>query len=168
MAVLGGSGYMKDYPVERHLRDSRITTIYEGTSQLQVIAAVAGMTSGTCQTLIEELISREWPAEVAPMVEQIRGGLGLLEQAVAYIKAKGGTAYRDLYARKLVDIGIFLVIAALFCDYATAADRKKVVARRWLADKMPEIRRNVEQICSGDLSVVEQFETLAGPVPTAE
>ena len=41
MAVLGGSGYMKDYPVERHLRDSRITTIYEGTSQLQVVAAVA-------------------------------------------------------------------------------------------------------------------------------
>jgi alkylation response protein AidB-like acyl-CoA dehydrogenase len=168
MAVLGGSGYMKDYPVERHLRDSRITTIYEGTSQLQVIAAVAGMTSGTCQTLMAELISRDWPAEVAPMVEQIRGGLSLLEQAVAYVKAKGGTAYRDLYARKLVDIGVILVIAALFCDYAAACDPKKIVARRWLADKMPEIRRNVEQICSGDLSVVEQFETLAGPVPTAE
>ncbi len=42
IAVLGGSGYMKDYASERHLRDSRITTIYEGTSQLQVVAAVAG------------------------------------------------------------------------------------------------------------------------------
>ena len=72
MAVLGGSGYMKDYPVERHLRDSRITTIYEGTSQLQVVAAVAGMASGTCQTLVEELIGRSWPEELAPLVEQIR------------------------------------------------------------------------------------------------
>jgi alkylation response protein AidB-like acyl-CoA dehydrogenase len=190
MAVLGGSGYMKDYPVERHLRDSRITTIYEGTSQLQIVAAVAGTTSGTCQTLVGELISRpstssdfgelnragrselvedrSWPDELAPMVEQIREGLKLLEQAVAFVKGKGGTAYRDLYARKLVDVGVVLVVAALFCDHASAADRKKAVARRWLTDKMPEVRKNVEQICSGDLSVVEEFEVLAGPVPTVE
>ena len=45
--VLGGSGYMKDYAAERYLRDSRITTIYEGTSQLQVVAAIRGVTSGT-------------------------------------------------------------------------------------------------------------------------
>jgi hypothetical protein len=168
MAVLGGSGYMKDYPVERHLRDSRITTIYEGTSQLQIVAAVAGMTSGTCQTLVEELITRSWPDELVPMIEQVREGLKLLEQAVAYVKGKGGTTYRDLYARKLVDIGVILVVAVLFCDHATAADRKKAVARRWLADKMPEVRKNVEQICSGDLSVVKEFEALAGPVPAAE
>ena len=167
MAVLGGSGYMTDYPVERHLRDSRITTIYEGTSQLQVVAAVAGMTSGTCQTLVEELITRAWPDDLAPLIEQIRAGLSLLAQAVATIKDKG-TATRDLYARKLVDVGIYLVVAAVFCDHATASDRKKAVARRWLADKMPEIRKNVEQITSGDLSVVEQFEALAGPVPTAD
>ncbi len=167
MAVLGGSGYMKDYPVERHLRDSRITTIYEGTSQLQIVAAVAGMISGTCQTLVEELISRPWPEGLAPMVEQVRQGLKLLEQAVAFIKSKG-TAYRDLYARKLVDIGVVLVVAALLCDHAMAAERKKAVARRWLADKYPEVRKNVEQICSGDLSVVEAFEVLAGPVSAAE
>jgi alkylation response protein AidB-like acyl-CoA dehydrogenase len=167
MAVLGGSGYMKDYPVERHLRDSRITTIYEGTSQLQVVAAVAGMISGTGQTIIAELLDRSWPEDLAPLVEQIRGGLGVLEQAVATVKAKG-TAYRDLYARKLVDIGVYLVVAALFCEHATASDRKKAVARRWLADKMPEIRKDVEQITSGDLSVVEDFEVLAGPVPVSE
>ncbi|MCJ7544198.1 MAG: acyl-CoA dehydrogenase family protein [Phycisphaerae bacterium] len=167
MAVLGGSGYMKDYPVERHLRDSRITTIYEGTSQLQIVAAVAGVASGTGQTLVEELITRPWPEDIAPLIEQIRSGLSLLEKAVAAVKAQG-TAYRNLYARKLVDIGVVLVIAAIFCDHATASDRKKAVARRWLADKMPEIRKNVEQITSGDLSVVEQFEALAGPVPVAE
>ncbi len=167
MAVLGGSGYMKDYPIERHLRDSRITTIYEGTSQLQIVAAVAGMTSGTGQTLIQELIDRPWPEDIAPLIEQVRSGLGLLEQAVTAVKAQGG-AYRDLYARKLVDIGVYLVVAALFCEHATASDRKKAVARRWLADKMPEIRKNVEQITSGDLSVVEDFEALAGPVPVTE
>ncbi|MFA5422855.1 MAG: acyl-CoA dehydrogenase family protein, partial [Phycisphaerae bacterium] len=55
--VLGGSGYMRDYAVERHARDARITTIYEGTTQLQVVAAVRGVCSGTAEKFIEELAS---------------------------------------------------------------------------------------------------------------
>ena len=51
--VLGGSGYMKDYAAERYARDARITTIYEGTSQLQVVAAVRGVTSGSLDTWAE-------------------------------------------------------------------------------------------------------------------
>ena len=165
MAVLGGSGYMKDYPVERHLRDSRITTIYEGTSQLQVVAAVAGVTSGTCATVLEELLEAAWTPQTAPLAQQIRDGLKILQESVEFVKAQVGTAYRDLYARKLVDIGVYLVVGALFARQGMESPRKLAVARRWLADKMPEIRRNREQIASGDLSVVNDFETLAGPVP---
>ena len=58
--VLGGSGYMKDYAAERYLRDSRITTIYEGTSQLQVVAAVRGVTSGAFETWTDEWDMREY------------------------------------------------------------------------------------------------------------
>ena len=47
ISVMGGNGYMHDYPLERLLRDSRITTIYEGTTQLQVLAAVRGVSSGS-------------------------------------------------------------------------------------------------------------------------
>ncbi len=168
IAVLGGSGYMKDYPVERNLRDSRITTIYEGTSQLQVVAAVAGMTSGTAQALIEELIDRNWPADIKPMIERIREGLGLLGESVEYIKTATGNGYKDLYARKLVDIGIYLIVAALFCDQATASEAKKAVAKYWLSWRMPEIRMLKEQICSGENMVVNEFETLAGPLPVIE
>ena len=56
VAVLGGSGFMKDYPVERYLRDSRITTIYEGTSQLQVIAAIAGVTGGMVKDVVADAL----------------------------------------------------------------------------------------------------------------
>ncbi len=168
MSVLGGSGYMKDYPVERHLRDSRITTIYEGTSQLQIIAAVAGMTSGMAKTVIDELISRSWPDDIAPMVGQIKDGLALMDKAVEFVKAQPGMAYRDLCARKLVDIGIYLVVAALFCDQAAAKEEKRTVAKYWLAWRMPEIRMLTEQICSGDEAVVRDFDVLAGPVPVME
>ena len=168
MAVMGGSGYMKDYPVERYLRDSRITTIYEGTSQLQVVAAIAGVTSGAASEVIEEIIaSRQWPAEIAPLIEKIRQGLALLSEGVAFVKAQGNT-YRDLYARKLVDIAIYLVVGALFCDHATASSKKLAVAKHWLADKLPQIKMLKEQVCSGETASVNDFETLAGPVPVAE
>ncbi|MCL2701820.1 MAG: acyl-CoA dehydrogenase family protein [Phycisphaerae bacterium] len=173
MAVLGGSGYMKDYSVERNLRDARITTIYEGTSQLQVVAAVAGVISGTCKDVIEEMLAKPtkldaWPADVASLVEHVRYGLGILDEAVAFVKAQNSNVYRDLYARKLVDIGLYLVLASLFCDYATVNEKKKAVARRWLADKLPLIAALKAQILSGDKSIVDDFETLAGPVPVTE
>jgi len=169
IAVLGGSGYMKDYASERHLRDSRITTIYEGTSQLQVIAAVAGVVSGTAKTAIEEILSsHEWPTELNAMIGQIREGLELLDKAVEFVKGQSGVQYRDLYARKLVDMGIDLVVAALFCDHAATKEEKRAVAQYWLAWRMPEIRMMAEQIGSGDESAVEHFEALAGPVPVSD
>ena len=160
MAVLGGSGYMKDYPVERYLRDSRITTIYEGTSQLQVVAGIAGVTSGTAKTIIDELIDRDWPADIAPMIEQIRQGTELMEKAIEFVKDQNDMAYRDLCARKLVDIAIYMVVAALFCDQATAKESKKATATYWLSWKMPEIRKLVEQILSGDQYVITDYESL--------
>jgi alkylation response protein AidB-like acyl-CoA dehydrogenase len=168
MAVLGGSGYMKDYPVERHLRDSRITTIYEGTSQLQVLAAVAGVISGTVTEVIEEILtSRTWSAEIAPLVEQIRQGLALLSEAVVFTKSQMGS-YRELYSRKLVDMAIYMVIGSLFCQQAMSSAKKLSVAKRWLADKMPQVRMLKEQACSGDQCVINDFDVLAGPVPVAE
>jgi hypothetical protein len=65
-------------------------------------------------------------------------------------------------------MGIALIVAALFCDAATASAKKLAVARRWLADKMPELRMNKEMILSGDRSVIKDFDILAGPVPVVE
>jgi len=170
IAVLGGSGYMKDYPSERHLRDSRITTIYEGTSQLQILAAVAGVASGTAATVVEDVLSSrdDWPEEVSPLIGQVRRGLELLEQAVSFVKEQSSTQYRDLCARRLVDVGVYLVVAALFCRHAAASQAKLAVARYWLAWRMPEAAMLVEQIRSGDESVIRDFEALAGPVPAVE
>jgi hypothetical protein len=168
MAVLGGSGYMKDYPVERNLRDARITTIYEGTSQLQVVAAIAGVVSGTAGTVIDDLLDRDWPAVVAPLIEQVREGKAVMDECIEFIKNQPGNAYRDLYARKLVDIAVYTTVGALFCDQATASETKLAVAKHWLAWRMPEIRMNREMILSGETAIVDAFETLAGPVPVAE
>jgi len=167
VAVLGGSGYMKDYPVERHLRDSRITTIYEGTTQLQIVAAVRGVSAGTAGNLLGELLGADWPEELRPLAEELTGGAEKLAEAVAFVKGEG-TEYMDLMGRRLVDMAIYLIVGALFLDQARTSETKRAVARRWVAVKLPELRMAHEVITSGERSPMTEFEALAGPVPAVE
>jgi len=163
--VLGGSGYMKDYPAERYLRDARITTIYEGTSQLQIVAAVRGVCSGGFEKHVEELENVEY---TDPMLVELRGKLdeakALVVKGIAFVKAKGGE-YMDLWGRKLVDAATAVIIGHLFLRQANASERKKAVARRFLAMSMPTIKRDIDLVCSDDRSAVDEYELIAGPVP---
>ena len=168
MAVLGGSGYMKDYAVQRHLRDSRITTIYEGTSQLQVVAAAPAVLKGTCHAVIEDLLSkREWTGELKVLTDRIRVGLVELQECIDFVKNEG-MEYTDLVARKLVDFAMGLLVGTLFCDYATAKDSKLPLAKRWIAMKSAEAEMQKKVILSGDRQIIDDFEVLAGPVPVLD
>ena len=156
VAVLGGSGYMRDYPVERLLRDSRITTIYEGTSQLQVAAAVAGVLSGTLAEAVESLLgAREWSEALTPRITAVREILALCDEAVAFVKEHPeGARYRDLSARKLVDMGLVALCGALLFDQAASSDAKLMVLDRWLALGRVRARALRELVLSGDTSVL--------------
>ena len=165
ISVLGGSGYMKDYPCERYLRDSRITTIYEGTSQLQVVAAVAGVTGGLVHDVLDDILGAGWcPAH--PRMTQL---LAELDAAVAYVKGRADAkAYHDLSARKLVDAGIALVVAALFVKAAEKFDYKKAALDHWLNVEFPRVRALLAQVTGGYAGSVDAFETLAPAVPAAD
>ncbi len=157
VAVLGGSGYMRDYPVERLLRDSRITTIYEGTSQLQVAAAVAGVMSGTLAEAVESILAtREWSGDIARHAAAVRDILALCNEASAFVKGHPeGARYRDLSARKLVDMGVVALCGALLCDQAAASGAKTKVLDRWLATGRARVHALHELTLSGDTSVLE-------------
>ncbi|MDE6612700.1 MAG: acyl-CoA dehydrogenase family protein, partial [Muribaculaceae bacterium] len=71
--IHGGSGFMKDYACERLYRDARITSIYEGTTQLQVVAAIRHVTTGTYAGLIDTYAADGYPAELAPIAETLAG-----------------------------------------------------------------------------------------------
>jgi len=182
--ILGGSGYMKDYPCERYARDARITTIYEGTSQLQIVAAVRGVCGGTAVKYLAELARRPYDPAVKDLLDILVEGTAHLERAIAYVK-EAGVDYMDLYGRDLVDITIDLIIGYLFCDQASTkvefaasvADdgqepktvpmkaRKAAVARRFVTRNRPRIAALAERICQGDRSTFQDYEMLAGPVP---
>jgi alkylation response protein AidB-like acyl-CoA dehydrogenase len=147
--VLGGSGYMRDYAVERHARDARITTIYEGTSQLQIVAAVRGVCSGACEKYLadlsgvlssvaiakeeaqakhcevppcgakSELAGQNYDPELKDLLAKLVEGTEQLKNAIAFVKQQGSD-YMDLYGRPIVDIAINLIVGYLFCDQASS------------------------------------------------
>jgi hypothetical protein len=118
LQVLGGSGYMTDYPAERYLRDARITNIYEGTSQLQIVAAVRGVCSGACEKRLAEF--EELHYEDAALAE-LRGRLvEAREQVLAAIASVKGqsTDYMDLMGQRLVDAAAAVYIGHLLLQQA--------------------------------------------------
>ncbi len=166
LQVLGGSGYMTDYPVERYLRDARITTIYEGTSQLQIVAAVRGVCSGAFEKRIQEFEQISYAdEELSNLKHLLIEGRELVLKGIAFIKQQGAE-YMDLAGRKLVDAASTVLIGHLFLQQAVANERKARVARRFINMNMPTLRRDIELVCSGDTSATQQFDTIAGPPPS--
>jgi alkylation response protein AidB-like acyl-CoA dehydrogenase len=166
VAVLGGSGYMRDYAVERHLRDSRITTIYEGTSQIQVSAAVRPVAGGVAAAIIEDILSGEWPADLEPEADELRGGKRLLEESLGFV-SKQAPDYIDIHGRRIVDMAADLVIGALLLRQAAADRFKRKVAGRWIESKLREVRLLRDVIVSGDRCAVDGFDALVDGGQTA-
>ncbi len=163
--VLGGSGYMKDYAAERYARDARITTIYEGTSQLQVVAAVRGVTSGSLDTWVEPHERKTYDDPLLDgMKQRLIDARHTLNEAVQFVKTKG-SSYLDLCGRKLVDSALTIVIGHLLLGQGAASERKKRVARRFIDRDLAVLKMNCELIHAGDAAATEEYALLAGPVP---
>jgi len=120
--IHGGTGYMKDFPVERLYRDARITTIYEGTSQLQVVAAIRGVVSGLYLKLMKEYGN----TEVKPENEYLKHILSLMTEQFAKTWEKVNEAqnaeYVDFHARRLVEMAGNVIIGYLLLHDANRND----------------------------------------------
>lgn len=162
--VLGGSGYMQDYPVERFYRDARITTIYEGTSQLQVVAAIRGVCSGAFEARVTDLEQSEYSDELlAGLKSKLVEGKELVLKGIAMVKERG-SEYMDLYGRKIVDSAITVLVGHLFLQQAVKNERKRYVAQRFIEIGLPTIRRDIDLVLGGSRLVMEAYDVLAGPV----
>ena len=102
--VHGGSGFMRDYACERIYRDARITSIYEGTTQLQVVAAIRHVTTGTYLNQIKEYAAREYSEAVAPMRAKLEAMTALYEETFAKVQAVEDPEYITFHARRLVEM----------------------------------------------------------------
>ena len=155
--VHGGSGYMKDYPVERYFRDARITNIYEGTSELQVVAAILGVTSGTFMKFLSDL-DKPMDGKVDPdLLDALREHVRTMEKTIGEYNQQD-EAFRQLYARDLVDTAMEIIVSYLFLNASRYTDHKKVIARRYITQVLPKIRMRLERIAIGERSTLDLFE----------
>jgi len=163
ISVLGGSGYMRDYPLEQLYRDARITSIYEGTSQLQVLATVRGVTSGTAEKRFAEMDASPPRRGFKGLAGRLRRIRATLEKAVAQLKSERGADYLDLWARPLVDVATDLYFSYLWLDMACDSKTKAVSARRFISRAVVRCEQMLRLITSGDRSTLDHFDVLVGP-----
>ena len=102
--IHGGSGFMRDYACERIYRDARITSIYEGTTQLQVVAAIRHVTTGTYLNQIKEYAARDYSEAVAPMKAKLEAMTAMYEETMEKVKAVEDPEYITFHARRLVEM----------------------------------------------------------------
>ncbi len=120
--IHGGSGFMKDYACERIYRDARITSIYEGTTQLQVVAAIRHVTTGTYKTLIENYAAREVKPELQAVKDRLVKMTLMYVTAVEKVTTTNDSAYSDFMARRLVEMAGDIVMCYLLLDDANRND----------------------------------------------
>ena len=164
--IHGGSGFMKDYACERLYRDARIMNIYEGTSQLQVVAAINAVTKGTFLEQIRRYEAGEFCEAMQPVVAVLRELTARFEEMTARVETldKECAGYKDFHARRLVETAGHIIIGYLLArqageseEYANSAKvfcklaaGKVTEAHAYVMNSQPEdvaLFRAVEEEC---------------------
>ena len=117
--IHGGSGFIMEYKCQRLYRDARILSIYEGTTQLQVVAAIRYITNGTYLAIIREMLEAEVAPEFKGLQERLRQMADCYEEAINLVKEQGNQEVQDILARRLYDMTGNIVLSLLLMDDAT-------------------------------------------------
>ncbi|MEA2043039.1 MAG: acyl-CoA dehydrogenase family protein [Bacteroidota bacterium] len=156
--VLGGSGYMKDYAAERYYRDARITSIYEGTSQLQVVAAIRGVDNKGYLKQIKEYAKHEINEDVDYLSRKlIQMTLDFIE-ASGEVKEKGDKEFADFHARRLVEMAGNIIMGYLLLINADSNDDYKVYSEIFIKKYFAENKQSLEYISNSNMKDLNLFQ----------
>lgn len=158
LQVHGGTGFMKDFPIERIFRDARITTIYEGTSQLQVVAAIRGVGSGAYMNYI-----REYEAQVSkPEFDFIKRRLIIMtdqyEKAVFNVQREKDNELMDFHARRLVEMAGNIIMGYLLLNDANRNELYKKSANLFSQMALAQNQERFKYIENFDLKDLGLFK----------
>ncbi|MBN1370361.1 MAG: hypothetical protein JW987_00250, partial [Anaerolineaceae bacterium] len=159
MQIHGGVGYMREFNVERHFRDVRVTNIYEGTSQLQVVAAQGKLLGHALEVLLDEWAGMEVDEPLLPLHAQLLEGNELFKRATDALKAQSRQMV-DYYASDLADMAVYLTGGWLLLKDAQLEKRKLELLRVYLAQHLPEVRSKGEVLLHADPAGLEAMEAI--------
>lgn len=121
ISIHGGSGFIMEYKSQRLFRDARIFSIYEGTTQLQVVAAIRYITNGTYLNIMKEMLQGEVSESLKPLQERVAKLVATYEACLDKVKAGANQDEHDFLGRRLYDMSADIVASLLILDDATRA-----------------------------------------------
>ena len=152
--IHGGTGYMRDFNAERYYRDARITNIYEGTTQLQVVAAIGGVIQRHLDTRINEVAAEITGDKAVALKDKLMELLDKQHEAVGFVSSLKNPAYHDMMARNLVEMETIIFVGLLLLrDGVKCADRAPV-AERYVLNGINDFNQRYAQVMSGDVTLI--------------
>ncbi len=146
LQIHGGTGYMKEFPVERLYRDARITNIYEGTSQLQIVAATGGVVNDILGDYFAQKGEQQYKGHLMPLANILREIREIFLESLKFVKDKNDSDFLDVAARELVELYSYLYVGYLLLDEAELDPRKIFIANRYIVSALGKARMNAEAI----------------------
>ena len=119
ISIHGGSGFIMEYKSQRLFRDARIFSIYEGTTQLQVVAAIRYVTNGTYLGIIKDMLAKDVAEDLKPLKARVEKLVELYEDAVNYVKSADNIELHDFLARRLYNMTAEIIMSLLILGDAT-------------------------------------------------
>jgi len=158
LQVHGGTGFMKDFPIERIYRDARITTIYEGTSQLQVVAAIRGVSNGMYLKILRENEQIAFKPEFEYLKHSLIKMTDQFAKTIEKVNAAESTELYDFHARRLVEMAGNIIIGYLLLFDANRNDRFKKSAEIFIRLGKTENTQKVSFINSFDVKELGYYK----------
>ncbi len=152
LQIHGGAGYMKDFTIERLARDARITNIYEGTSQLQIVAAMGGVIKDILADHFDEKMNKTYKGTLNKLADHLKEIREIFTDCLKYIQDKNDPCFQDVAAKELVDLYSFLYVGFLVLDEAEINRRKIFIANRYITNALANARKSSEAIKNGQFS----------------
>jgi alkylation response protein AidB-like acyl-CoA dehydrogenase len=149
LQIHGGTGYMKEFAIERLARDARITNIYEGTSQLQVVAAMGGVITDSLGEWFDEMEQREYKGGLSVLAGYLKEARQLFRECLQYVTERRDPSFQDAAGKDLVELYSYPIFGYLLLDHAKSDPRKVFVANRYILSACSNARKNAEAIKSG-------------------
>lgn len=160
LQIHGGTGYMKEFRVERLARDARITNIYEGTSQLQVVAAISGVLNDVLKDYFNDREKKQYAGGLEVLSNHLKEIREILYDALKYVAGKKDTGFQDVAAKELVELYTFLYVGYLLLDEAEENQKKRFIANRYILNALANSRKNSELIKSETYSDILHLDEI--------
>lgn len=151
VSIHGGSGFIMEYKAQRLMRDARIFSIYEGTTQLQVVAAVRYITNGTYLNIMQEMLETEVASDLKDLKKRMARSVELYAEAIEKLKTDDDQDEHDFLARRLYDMTGYIVMALMLLDDATNCPEEFTQSANVFV-------RMAEEICVGAHAYIMNFK----------